>query len=821
MSTSKGKSHFLFYTLLLFIPMVAKASGSTPLNPVINGVNPFFNSAPSTATPFTSTQLNTFYTTGIGPDVSTTTGIYSYPMTIGGKAVAAGGVLYNGCYDVKGNRLSNLDAGAITCNGAASANAGKSIFMLFMGYKIGCTGPAGPAPNICQNASITINCVLIQTHVGSGPFDMQVGPSFCSGGSGIVHAAKGSNTTTPAFVACYAGQDGTTYPTCSPCASGSFNSALDGTNTTGVSCTACSTALTPPTGSTGAITYVTPPATGSPLHGATSVGDCSIQTSPAGMTCASGYQLSLDGQTCQLACNLSISLVPTNTTSPATSDGKIVANWTGNQGAATASITAPSAIPPSSSTATSATFTPLAAGTYTVTVTDAAVPGCSRSTSIPIGSNPPTCALTVTSPSKTDPTSGNNGVINVTSSGAVGTVTYTPYGTFTPSGNNGSYTNLASGSYTISGSDSGVTGCNSPPITVTLGSSGCVHTMNVVAASSAAASDGKFDFHVDGLGAFTATFTSIPPGYAGTTSWTVPAPTTMSGNVTIPNLPMGTYTVTSTGTCNSSATATIAGTPPPTCALAFSLTGSNPTAAGNDGTLVGTTSGAVGTVSYVRSPATGSVVSSTNTGITVSGLAANTYTITATDSGVAGCSVAKSFTLTGPAGCTLAWSPAISGTDPTANGASDGIVGGGVTGGVGTITLTATGSSTGSLGSFAGPSHTWTNAKAESYTISATDSGQPGCGTFTSPSITLMTNYCNPGCPSGGSPVRFAYTQDVNTWALNNTTFAPTYNSCRNINKHSENFIVACSTTTNTTGQTSCTSAGGIQFYTTTLPCLY
>ncbi len=74
------------------------------------------------------------------------------------------------------------------------------------------------------------------------------------------------------------------------------------------------------------------------------------------------------------------------------------------------------------------------------------------------------CALTASVNASGSPTSASatNGSISITTSGAVGAVTFaiTPAsGSLSQSGNNGTYSGLGIGNYTITASDGGVTGC--------------------------------------------------------------------------------------------------------------------------------------------------------------------------------------------------------------------------------------------------------------------------------------------------------------------------------------------------------------------------
>jgi len=119
--------------------------------------------------------------------------------------------------------------------------------------------------------------------------------------------------------------------------------------------------------------------------GAVSASQCVIaQDDP--WTCLDGYVKTSDNQQCAEAgtssgtCHLSLSLVPTNPSSPGMNDGKIVATYVGQAGAVSAfSITSPFSYAPTSTIGTTATFDGIGHNTYTVSVTDTV---CTKTASV-------------------------------------------------------------------------------------------------------------------------------------------------------------------------------------------------------------------------------------------------------------------------------------------------------------------------------------------------------------------------------------------------------------------------------------------------------
>ncbi|OFY36674.1 MAG: hypothetical protein A2W91_03815 [Bacteroidetes bacterium GWF2_38_335] len=263
---------------------------------------------------------------------------------------------------------------------------------------------------------------------------------------------------------------------------------------------------------------------------------------------------------------------------------------------------------------TSSTATGLAAGVYTVTITDSH--GCTA-----------TRTYTVTQPtaivptmSNTSATCGNNdGSASVSVTGGT-----SPY-TYNWSGGGGTGTtalNLYAGGYVVTITDSH--GCT---ITGTTN----VNDAGSPTASISSSTNVNCFGNCNGIATASATGGTSPYSYAWSTS--ANTGTTESG------LCAGTATVTVTDNVGCISTATVTITQP--AALSASITGStNPTCFGyTNGTATVSVSGGSPAYSYMWSGGGG-------TGSTASGLAAGTYTVTVYDSH--SCSLTRTVTITQP-----------------------------------------------------------------------------------------------------------------------------------------------------------------------------
>jgi len=254
--------------------------------------------------------------------------------------------------------------------------------------------------------------------------------------------------------------------------------------------------------------------------------------------------------------------------------------------------------------ASSASLTGLAAGNYTVTVTDAA--GCQTECSTTVGaSSNPTCSTTTT-----DTTCGDsNGSATVSANGGTAPYNYA----WSTGANAATASNLAAGNYSVTVTD--VAGCQTV-CTVTIGAS----DNPTCTASSVDTSCGENN----GSATVAANGGTAPYTYA----WSNGA-----NGASTSNLAAGTYTVTITDAsgCQTSCSVAIGTSDNPTC----SATGTDATCGDNNGTATATANGGIAPYSYAWS-------NGGNTQ-TISGLAGGNYNVTITDA--AGCTTVCSVTI--------------------------------------------------------------------------------------------------------------------------------------------------------------------------------
>ena len=332
----------------------------------------------------------------------------------------------------------------------------------------------------------------------------------------------------------------------------------------------------------------------------------------------------------------------------------------------------------------------LAAGSYSVTVTDAN--GCIQSQSFALTSP---SAISISGTTVNPTCAGSNGSITTSISGATGATTYSWSNGATTS----SITNLSAGSYTVTVSDAG--GCSqAQSFTLTAPS-----TMNVagttVQPSCAGQNNGSIALSVTGG---TGNKTYVWSNGATTSSITA--------------LAAGTYSVTVTDAAGCTQTQSFTLTAPSSLSVTGSAT--NPGCYNQStGSIAAAVTGGSGNINYSWSNG--------NTGATISNLAAGNYTVTATDAN--GCSGTQSFTLTAPTAMQLNATV----TQVTCNGTATGSIALNVTGGTGNKTyFWNTAATTSSISSL----------NAGIYSVIVTD--QNGCTasqnfTITAPAA-LLTN---------------------------------------------------------------------------------
>ena len=505
---------------------------------------------------------------------------------------------------------------------------------------------------------------------------------------------------------------------------------------------------------------------------------------------------------CTAIANVSLNAPPTVNASATSTNPACSVGSTG-----TASVTASGGTPAYtylwSNSQTSANISNLAAGSYTVTVTDSQ--GCTRTANVTLTAPTPITASTT----KINPLCNNaaNGTATVTASGGTPAYTYLWSNNQTAA----TATGLVAGNYTVTVTDS--QGCstttsvnlnNPPQITASatkvdpLCNSGANGTATVTASGGTPAytylwSNSQTAATATGLVAATYTVTVTDShGCSTTTSVTLnnPAPisaSTTKANPLCNNAANGTATVTASGgtpaytylwsngqtaataTGLTAATYTVTVTDSQGCSTTTTATLTQPTPVAASATKVDPlcNNAANGTATVTASGGTPGYTylwTNNQTTPTATGLIAGTYNVTVTDS--QGCSTVTSVTLNNP----TALAASATGVNPLCNGASNG-----------TATVTASGGT---------PAYTylWSNSQTTStatglsvgaYTVTVTDVN--GCSrtttvTLTQPtplaaSATSVNPLCNGGAngtasvtASGGTP---SYTY---LWSNNQAT---------------------------------------------------
>jgi gliding motility-associated-like protein len=329
---------------------------------------------------------------------------------------------------------------------------------------------------------------------------------------------------------------------------------------------------------------------------------------------------------------------------------------------------------------TTATATGLAAGNYTVTVTDSK--GCIRTQTAAV-TQPALLSMTFSGQTNVSCNGGNNG--SVTAVGTGGTPNYSY--TWMPGALSGaSVTGLAAGTYTVNISDANACAGQG--------------TVTITQPTLALSTSTTFT-NVSCFGGNNGTITATPSGGTAPYSfvWAPGGQTT----ATITTLVAGTYTVTVTDSkgCTTTATRTI--TQP--AVLNVSLVGTDVSCfGGSNGTITSTVTGGTAAYSYTWTPG-GSTASN------VSGLAAGSYTVSVRDN--LNCTQTASLTITQPITLTVTTTP----TAETCDYSNDGSISSAVTGGTPAYTyLWAPGGQTTAIA---------TNLTSGSYTLTVTDS--KGC----------------------------------------------------------------------------------------------
>ncbi|RYD97014.1 MAG: T9SS type A sorting domain-containing protein [Sphingobacteriales bacterium] len=339
---------------------------------------------------------------------------------------------------------------------------------------------------------------------------------------------------------------------------------------------------------------------------------------------------------------------------------------------------------------TADTATGLAAGTYTVTVTDAN--NCTATQSFTI--TEPTL-LVASASAQTDVTCNGSatGSATVAATGGTGSYTYS----WSPSGGTAdTASGLTAGTYTATVTDAN--GCSATQsFTIT----------EPAALVATASSQTNISCNGAANGAATVTATGGTGSY--TYSWSPSGGTADTAT----GLTAGTYTATVTDANGCTATQSFTITEPAILAVAVNVLTNVTCNAGSDAAATAIVSGGTGAYTYSWAPTGG-------TADTASGLSAGTYTVTVTDAN--GCIATQTFTINEPSPIVAT---ALVQANVSCNGEANGSAIVNATGGTGAYTY--------SWSPSGGTAATATGLAAGTYTVTVTDAN--GC--FATQSVTI------------------------------------------------------------------------------------
>lgn len=366
----------------------------------------------------------------------------------------------------------------------------------------------------------------------------------------------------------------------------------------------------------------------------------------------------------------------------------------------------------------SGTFTNLAAGTYTITATDAG--GCTASTTVNI--NPiPSLQVTNVSLTPSSCTPGNDGAIGITVNGGTGPYQYNIGG---PNQANNSFTNLGSGIYTVTATDA----------------NGCTTTTSVnIAPPNAPTISNVASTAVSCNGNSNGSLVVTSNGGTAPLSYNLMPGNTTNGSGVFSNLSSGVYTITVSDAvgCTVSTSATISS--PALLSWGAINIGNVSCNGAGDGTLQMNTNGGTNPITYVLNPGN---ISNTNGSYT--NLSPGNYTITATDAN--NCSISTTLVISQPPA--MQWG-SVQAVDPSCNNSSDGSISSTASGGTNPKTYTI------QPGNNSNSSGVFNNLAQGSYTITATDANNCTISTLvvlTAPQLMQITNLTiiDPTCVPGG-----------------------------------------------------------------------
>lgn len=785
--------------------VTANPSATTNYTVTVTAANGCTATATSTVTvkPVPTVSVNNVTLCGSGSATLTATpsiagGTYSWSTGSTAASITvspASTTTYNVTYTLNGCPATG--SGTVTINPNPNANFTSSANQCLTGNSFTFTSASATGTHswsfgasATPSTSTTVNQsgVTFSTN-GTYPVTHTVIASGCTTvvTQNVTVYPQPSITATPTPVSCNGGANGSISTTVTGGTAGfsySWAPSGSGANPTGLTantytvtvtdangCTATTTAnVTQPTALTSTVSQVNVSCNGGANGtatvtpaGGTSPYTYSWNTSPV-QTTATATGLAAGSYTCTITDSKGCVITKTFTiTEPtgmtiaqsqvnpgcAMSNGSATATPSGGAGSYTYSW-APSG-------GTGATASGLAAGGYTVTVTDAN--GCTKTATYTL-SNPAAPTATITASTNVNCNGASTGSATVGATGGTAPFTYA----WSPAGGTGgtttTYSNLAANTYTVTVTDAAncvatqtvnitqpplltasITSSTNPvctaangSITVTAGGGTPAYTYSWApsggtGATASGLAAGNYTVTVTdskgciktatqtltATGAITATVTGTNVGCFGASTGsasasgsTGTAPYTYSWNTgataaNLTNIAAGTYTATVTDANGCTATGSYTVTQP---AAALSATTSQTNVAcngGSTGSATVTTSGGTSPYTYAWSPSGG-------TGATASGLTAGAYTCTITDAN--GCTLVKNFTITQPTAITASTSTTNAACS-TANGTASVVAGGGTT------PYTYAWSPTG------GTAATATGLAAGAYTVTITDAA--GC----------------------------------------------------------------------------------------------